>query len=506
MADFPIGNSRTKSKSVYKSYTRCQLGLAKSQLIILPIFTSNRPKNLCICPPSVCLYWVFPALVKVYTRPMMLRSCVFKSHRRTLATVAKGSNPAVQKSSKKEGDISDAFVSLSGTKRDPLPDRFRQLKCDLVRGREKQITESWSRLLRDLKKENEIIGQKGSSVIPQVNFAELETGIAGLKDEIKKRGAIVVKGVVPEGEARAYKEEVEEYVKKNPWTRGKNCQTSYFIFFILNSFAFSFVSFTIVKRLMYSLAFPADNPQVYELYWSAPQLKARSHPNFMRVQQHLMGSLWHTSSPHSQISITEPLSYADRLRIRQPGDATFALGPHIDGGSVERWEKEGYGRGGVYDKVFDGIWESYDPWDASGRVDAVNNLYDGLGACTMFRMWQGWLSMSKTGPSEGTLLVNPLMHRATAYVLLRPFFEAKNKTKGPAYLDESNWAFVGAEAMTSDLQGASPGHGQELTDELHPHLELERTMVHVPQINPGDFVAWHCDSRYTTYKIVNFHR
>lgn len=210
-----------------------------------------------------------------------------------------------------------------------------------------------------------------------------------------------------------------------------------------------------------------------------------------------MSSLWHMSSPNSQISLTEPLSYADRLRIRQPGDATFALGPHIDGGSVERWEPNGYGLGGVYDKIFEGDWEGYDPWDASGRVDAVNNLYDGLGACTMFRMWQGWLSMSQTGPNEGTLLVNPLMHRATAYVLLRPFFSPINSSKSdPGFLDESNWKFTGAEGMTSELQGATPGHGQELTDELHPHLELDRTMVHMPKIKPGDFVAWHCDSTH----------
>jgi hypothetical protein len=192
------------------------------------------------------------------------------------------------------------------------------------------------------------------------------------------------------------------------------------------------------------------------------------------------------------------------LRIRQPGDATFALGPHIDGGSVERWEPNGYGRGSVYDKILEGDWEGYDPWDASGRVDAVNNLYDGLGACSMFRMWQGWLSMSRTGPEEGTLLVNPLMHMATAYVLLRPFFSPVNESRGPAFLDESNWNFTGVECMTSDLQGASPGHGQELTDELHPHLELEKSMVHMPKIKPGDFVAWHCDSKlHTTVLRVN---
>ncbi len=235
---------------------------------------------------------------------------------------------------------------------------------------------------------------------------------------------------------------------------------------------------------------------MYELYWSGPQLKARSHPSLLRAQRHLMSSVWHTSAADARISLANPLTYADRLRIRQPGDASFALGPHMDGGSVERWEPGGYGLGGVYDRVLAGDWEGYDPWDASGRVAAVSNLYDGLGACSMFRMWQGWMSMSRAAPGEGTLLVNPLMHMATAYVLLRPFFRAVDPAKeGTALLDEANWAFTGGDDMTSDLQGASPGHGQELTEELHPHLELARTMVHVPEIKPGDFVAWHCDSK-----------
>lgn len=128
---------------------------------------------------------------------------------------------AAQTSSKKEGDISDAFVSLSGVERPPLPDRFRQLKCDLVRGREGAIKQSWAKLLRQLRKENDIIAARGPAVIPQVEFNDLEAGIEGLKGEIQKRGAVVVKGVIPEAEARAYKEEIEEYVKKNPSTRGQ---------------------------------------------------------------------------------------------------------------------------------------------------------------------------------------------------------------------------------------------------------------------------------------------
>ncbi|KAK9319798.1 hypothetical protein V1517DRAFT_296615 [Lipomyces orientalis] len=370
------------------------------------------------------------------------------------------------KSPRKGGDISDSFVSLSGAKAPTLPDRFRLLKCDLVRGREKEIADSWSRLLKQLKIENKLIAENGSGVIPQIEFSQLERGCGSLKKEIQKRGVVVVRGVIPEKEARAYKEEIEEYIRRNPQTTG----------------------------------FPSHDPQVYELYWSGPQLKARSHPSLLKVQHQLMSGLWHTS-PRAQISLSNPLTYADRLRIRQPGDTTFALGPHTDGGSVERWEKEGYGKGGVYDKIFEGDWENYDAWDASSRVDAVNNLYDGLGACSMFRMWQGWLSMSKSGPFEGTLLVNPLIQLATVYLLLRPFFRPKNENRGPEFLEEGNWSFTDLSEMTSELQGASTDHRQELSDELHPHLNLEQTMVHIPQIEPGDFVAWHCDTIHAVDKL-----
>ncbi|KAI0015471.1 DUF1479 domain protein [Xylariomycetidae sp. FL0641] len=369
---------------------------------------------------------------------------------------------------KREGDISDAFVSLSGGNRPPLPDRFLELKKTLSRGREDRIVAGWNRLLRDLRRENEAVAQAGPDIIPTLEFARLDEELPNIQAELKKRGVAVIRGVIPEGEARAYKEEIEEYVRKNPSTK----------------------------------AFPQDNPQVYELYWSAPQVRARSHPNLLKVQSKFM-KLWYHSDPDSAISTTQPLSYADRLRIRQPGDMAFALGPHMDGGSVERWELEGYGRGGVYDKVFEGSWEEYDPWDASARVSAVMNNYDGLGPCSMFRMLQGWLSMSYTKPSEGTLLVNPLVQLSAAYLLLRPFFQPIKQAEDVSedeFLAEGNWRFAGSD-MTSELQGASPGHGQELSASLHPHLELEKTMVHMPPVKPGDFVLWHCDIIHAVDKV-----
>jgi hypothetical protein len=118
----------------------------------------------------------------------------------------------------------------------------------------------------------------------------------------------------------------------------------------------------------------------------------------------------------------------------------------------------------------------------------------------MFRMFQGWLSMSVTGPGEGTLLVNPLFALATSYFLLRPFFSAINPdTSRSGYLDAQNWQLD--TIQTPLLQGASLGCAQELTDALHPHLELSKTMVHVPQVAPGDYVAWHCDGLHAVDEI-----
>lgn len=254
--------------------------------------------------------------------------------------------------------------------------------------------------------------------------------------------------------------------------------------------------------LTFITAFPPHDPQVYELYWSHSQTRARAHPNLIATQRHLM-SLWHTANPTTEISTFQPLTYADRVRIRQPGDAGFALGPHVDGGSVERWEPTGYGLGAVYDKIFQGNWEEYDPWESSCRIPVVSDLYEGGGACSMFRMFQGWLSMSKTGPGEGTLMVNPLLQLSTAYFLLRPFFVPVNQPKSlisgdysAEFLDADNWRLEPRGEVTSDLQGASPGHAQELNQVLHPHLDLRRSMVHVPKISPGDYVAWHCDSKF----------
>ncbi|KAF2454676.1 hypothetical protein BDY21DRAFT_352424 [Lineolata rhizophorae] len=415
-----------------------------------------------------------PPLLRLRTPRSLVRASLPCSLARTGST-STATRPK-QQQQKRAGDISDAFVSLSGQNFKPLEPRYAALKKRLIRGREGAIADSWIRLLRRLRDETQEIAQLGSAAVPEVEFKDVQDGRLSeeFRKAVEKRGVSVIRGVLPEKEALGLKQDLRDYIRNNPHTK----------------------------------AFPADNPQVYELYWSPSQMRARAHPNLLQTQRLLM-EFWHSKTPDALISCSHPTAYADRIRIRQPGDAKFALGPHVDGGSVERWEEDGYGRGKVYDAVFEGKWEEFSPWEASCRLDVVSDMYQGVGACSMLRLFQGWLSMSETGPFEGTLKVNPLLGVATSYYLLRPFFTPKRPAsefggsgggQSAAFLDPANW--IMEPDPTSWVQGATPGHGQELAASLHPHLDLERSMVHVPRVQPGDYVAWHCD---TIHAVDNVH-
>lgn len=384
--------------------------------------------------------------------------------------------PATTQAQKRAGDISDAFASLSGQDFKPLTPEYAALKGRLIKGHENEVRESWERLLQELREEIPHIVELGSKVIPEIDFKDIGNAPETFSSELRKRGVAVVRGVVPEDEALQWKEDLREYIRKNPQTK----------------------------------AFPSDNPQVFELYWSRVQLLARGYPNMLKTQKFLM-SYWHSINPHIPISTQHPISYVDRLRMRLPGDAKFALGPHVDGGSVERWDEQGYGLGKVYDSVWKGQWEDFDPWEASCRLPVKPDLHSGVGACSAFRMFQGWLSLSTCRAFEGTLLVNPLLAKATAYYLLRPFFSPKRGvesgaqtaseavTKSTDFLASDNWEMDST--PTPWVQGATPGHGQELSHLLHPHLDLQRTMIHMPTVRPGDYVAWHCDTIHAVDKV-----
>ncbi|CDS03655.1 hypothetical protein LRAMOSA01057 [Lichtheimia ramosa] len=340
---------------------------------------------------------------------------------------------------KAKGNISSVFAHLGASKQ-KLEPRFQELKHQIAPANPDILRRAFDRLLETFEKENAEIRRRGADVIPQVAFQDIKANGGRLPtkllSEIRKRGAVVVRNVVDRQEAAEYKASIQEYIQRHrPYLTG----------------------------------FPEDNPQVWELYWTKAQAKARGHPNF-NTTAIALNHLWHTNGNQDvPIDLTKNITYCDRLRIREPSDGQFQLQGHLDGGSLERWEDPEYRA--CYTKILQGQWEEYDPFDVTHRVEANMDLYDSPGGCSMFRNFQGWLAISRITRDGGHLRVSPLIKEPTAYFMMKPLLEEN--------------------LGTSDFMGAWPGRGQDITPQDHPHIV--DSMITMPDVECGDAVFWHCD-------------
>lgn len=76
--------------------------------------------------------------------------------------------------SRKEGDISSVFVSLSSQEEAaPLDSRFAEQKKRLLADRSDKIKESWDRLLNRLREETGTIKKCGPSIVPCIDFKDI---------------------------------------------------------------------------------------------------------------------------------------------------------------------------------------------------------------------------------------------------------------------------------------------------------------------------------------------
>ncbi|KAG7091217.1 hypothetical protein E1B28_010268 [Marasmius oreades] len=349
---------------------------------------------------------------------------------------------SINMAQKKEGDISSVFSSLGRTE-EVFPERFAQLKKDLWNDK---LAQSWTEIVTELEVKAEEIASQGSESIPRVSYKDLRKGLTKEQvTRIKEAGIVIVTGAVPKEEALSWKKSIQEYAQANkPLVRG----------------------------------FPANNVQVFEFYNTVAQTEARTHPAVLDTQRCLL-SLWHSSSPSAEVNLDIPISYFDRLRIRQPGDKMFTLGPHVDAGSIERWEDTTYRL--TFRKILQGKWRKHDPYDVWPRLNAKQDLYHAPSQCSIFRPWQGWLSLSSTGPTQGTLQFFPALKLSTAYMILRPFFKPTPGGVWEVNLDQTNFP------------GSGLGTAQEFNTKTHPHMKLDKTVVSLPKVEPGDLVYWHCD-------------
>ena len=222
--------------------------------------------------------------------------------------------------------------SLAHSEPIQLPRRFGVLKEGLVAGKEQAIVSSWKRLLRNLSDEVGLISSLGEQIVPTISFADINKPgtVESFREGLRQRGVAVIRNVIPPNTALDLYGETQDYLDENAQRSAPQKQHTH----------------------------------LEDIYWCQAQIKARAHPNVLAAQKFAMG-LWTSKDPKARVATNFPVAYADRVRMwkGRGGAETCSPTAQIDGGSVERWESDGYGRAGTYEDIFRGNWEDYNPWE-----------------------------------------------------------------------------------------------------------------------------------------------
>ena len=285
----------------------------------------------------------------------------------------------------------------------------------------------------------------GDRAIPEIDFAAIAAGGVGATTlaAIRRRGVVVVRKVFPAEQATAWNDELGDYVTRNGFYEQRADP----------------------NLDQYFSSLKSRKPQIFGIYWSRPQVRARQSPALTATRTFLTG-LWRSSGPTGEyFDPRRQCTYADRIRRREPGDTTLGLSAHMDAGSVERWIDPSYQS--VYRKVFSGDWRGYDPFDGAFRTEVKE--IPSPAVCSVFRTYQGWTALTQQGPNDGTLRVVPIAN-GIMLMLLRALQD---------------------DVAEDELCGAKAGRGLRALPQWHE--TLLSGMIPIPTMEPGDTIWWHPD-------------
>lgn len=291
------------------------------------------------------------------------------------------------------------------------------------------------------------VAELGSAAVPQVQFADIGGGAVpdDLPDLVRRRGCVMIRGVFSPEQAAEWNNEIGRYVEENSYFAQVKARPG---------------------KDKYFGGLAAARPQIFDIYWSRPQVAARQSEEMAAARQWL-NRLWDFAGENGAdvFNPDRECAYADRIRRRDPGDDTTGLSPHVDGGSIERWLDPGFRA--VYQNALSGEWENHNPFRAAHRPE-VREI-PSPAVCRMFRTYQGWTALTPQGPGDGTLQLVPIA-RGMAWLLLRALQD---------------------DVAEDDLCGAQPGRALSVTPEFH--APLLKGLVPIPKAEPGDTIWWHPD-------------
>jgi len=328
-------------------------------------------------------------------------------------------------------NIEQQIIDSKRTLRERMPDFEQRLEQETLR----------------LKVEIEAVKQEmaaGHAVV-DIDFADIKSGKidAHTIERIHRRGVIVVRNVFDQDQVNSWNDNLMRYVADNNYFEKQKEKAG-----LDNYFG----------------ALASSKPQIFGLYWSQPQMLARTSEQMAELRKWLNG-LWQLDKNNPEFNPDRECLYADRIRQREPGDSSLGLSPHIDGGSVERWIDPSFHK--VYREVFFGDLAKYNPWDAHFRTQTKE--IPSPAVCQMFRTYQGWTALTKQGPGDGTLNIVPIT-RTIAWLLLRALAD---------------------DIPANELCRAKAGRALGIFEEYH-ELVMD-AYVPIPTVNPGDTVWWHPD-------------
>jgi hypothetical protein len=286
-------------------------------------------------------------------------------------------------------------------------------------------------------------GARGETVWPVLEYADIEAGTVpdGARALLRRRGCLVVRGHFPREQALAWDREIVEYVEANDFFAGYRGPGDDFFGSV------------------------GSRPEIYPIYWSAPQMRARQSDRMARVQSFLNSQWTHESDGVRWFDPDRDSLYPDRIRRRPEGADSDGLGTHLDAGTLDLWMTESYQK--AFRHLFDGTVEQYDPWDAAHRTDGPQ--YPGTTMCSAFRTFQGWTALSDMAHDQGVLHTVPIPG-AMACLLLRPLL---------------------ADVPDDDMCGVTVNRVFPANERWHPLLV--RALSGIPDVRAGDSVWWHCD-------------
>ena len=138
-------------------------------------------------------------------------------------------------------------------------------------------------------------------------------------EDIKERGLVVIKNVLPENGILALDMLFQRLLHCNYWAK---CFPSLRLRSLLKA-----------KKQSLSRRLTGSLRTILVSREARPE-----NQQTLLASQCFVNSLCHSPRSPWMADTSVSLSYTDRFSVCQPDDAGFAFGAHIDGGSVEGWE------------------------------------------------------------------------------------------------------------------------------------------------------------------------